>query len=111
MSIIKKVLADTITVPFPDDPLKGKFATAGSIFAVAMNLVFTAAFVIGLAYVIISGVKLATSGGDKLALQSAKKSLTWAIVGVFVIVGFRALIEIIGKLLGATTLPGTIPSF
>jgi len=108
---IKKAFADTINVPLPNDVFGNKYATAGNLFAVVMNLVFATAFVIGLANVIISGVKLAAGGGDKLALQTAKKSITWSIIGVLVIVGFRALIEIIGNLLGGSRLPNTIPDF
>ena len=113
MNIIKSAWADTIDVTLPDNPLGTQFDTAGSVFAVIMNLVFALSFVIALAFMLISGVKLAASGGDKLALQTAKKSFMWALIGTLLIVGARTLIFIIVELLGASApqIPGTIPSF
>ena len=108
---IKNAFAATIPVTLPDDPLS-RYTSLGSVLAVVMNFTFYIALAIALAFGIISGIKLASSQGDKLALQTARKSLMWSIIGFIVVIGFRSIIEVILKLLGSTgTIPTTIPGF
>ncbi|MFH1955459.1 MAG: hypothetical protein ABIJ36_00920 [Patescibacteria group bacterium] len=106
------LLADTTSVTLPEDPLGTRFQTVGAISTSIINLVFWVALAVVSAHLIISGVKLASSGGDKLAIQTAKKSFFWAVLGFIVVVGFRSIIELVSALLGGTTaIPNTIPDF
>ncbi len=108
---IKNACAATIPVKLPDDPLS-RYDTLGSVLGVVMNFTFYIALAVALAFGIISGIKLASSQGDKLALQTARKSLMWSIIGFIVVIGFRSIIEVILGLLGSSgTVPTTIPGF
>ena len=113
MELIRKAYADVINVTLPNDPLNGTFSSLGSIYAVALNIVFATAVAITLVYIIVSGIKLATSEGDKMAIQSARKTLYYAIAGFFVAVGFRAIVEIIVNILTGSSgnLPNSVPNF
>ncbi|MBU1016970.1 hypothetical protein KJ678_02290 [Patescibacteria group bacterium] len=107
-----KLLADTTNVILPDDPLGTRFQTVGAISTSIINLVFWVALAIASAHLIITGVKFGASGGDKFALQAAKKSFLWGVVGFIVVIGFRSIIELVSALLGGTTaIPNTIPDF
>jgi len=101
-----------LDVNLPEDPLGARFNSVGSISTALMSLVFWVALAVVSAHLIITGVKLASSGGDKLAIQSAKKSFLWGIAGFIVVVGFRSIIELVASLLGGTAnIPSTIPNF
>lgn len=108
---IKNAFAALIEVKLPTDPLS-RYTSLGGILGVVMNFAFFIALAVTLAFGIISGLKLASSQGDKLALQTARKSLMWSIIGFIVVIGFRSIIEVILGLLGSTgTVPTTIPGF
>ena len=107
-----RLLAASIPVNLPDDPLGNRFTSVGNISTSIISLIFWVSLAIVSAHLIITGVKFAASGGDKLAIQSAKKSFLWGILGYIVVIGFRSIIELVAALLGGTNpIPGTIPNF
>lgn len=58
--------------------------------------------------IISSGFKYLTSGGDPKAAEGAKKTLTYAVSGLLLLIGSYLLIQIIGGITGTT---GTITIF
>ncbi len=46
-------------------------------------------------YIVISGIKIATAGGDVTRVQDAKKSLYWGLIGAVVILGVYVIINTI----------------
>ncbi len=65
-------------------------------------------------WMIISGIRYMSAGGDEKAVAAARKSLTYAVFGFILILGAYAIIAIIGRLLGTITtngVPVNIPFF
>ncbi|MBU0619177.1 pilin [Patescibacteria group bacterium] len=58
---------------------------------------------------IIGGFQYLTAGGDQKALAKAKMTLTWAVIGIIVLVGSWFLIRFINEFTGAAILDFTIP--
>lgn len=61
------------------------------------------AFVVVLAVIMIiwSGLLFMTAGGDEKKISTAKRALTWALVGVAIAIASKGLIYLIGNFLGA----------
>ena len=87
-----------------------KWSNVTNINQAIINTVFWVGIAVALAFGVINGVKYAMSGGDKFAAQAAKQGVTNAIIGFIIVIGFRTIVELIMRLLGATGAPtGTTP--
>ncbi len=90
--------------------------TLACLWVVIQNVInaFTAlAGVVALFLIVYSGIKFVTSGGDKEKLESAKKTLTFAIIGLIFIITSFLILKVIGDLTGVgfktiTTPPGSL---
>ena len=51
--------------------------------------------------IIFSGIKFLTSGGDPKQVESARKTLTYAVAGLIIILFSFAIIKLIGTVTGA----------
>lgn len=56
--------------------------------------------VIAVFFIILSGIKLILSGGDQIQIQKAKKTLTFAIIGLVIISLAFVIINFIGSRVG-----------
>ena len=65
-----------------------------------LNVLLLASAAVFVMYVFLSAIKFAMSQGDPKALQGAKGSLTWAVIGFIVIIGVFAMLVIIKNVLG-----------
>jgi|GEM_PF-3940235 hypothetical protein len=70
-----------------------------------LNLVLYASAAIFVAMVFASALKFALAQGDPKALQGAKGSLTWAIIGFIVIIGVFTLLVVLKNVLGLKDSP------
>jgi heme O synthase-like polyprenyltransferase len=80
-------------------------ATLRCIPAVLSNVVDWAIGLAGLVavfFIIFSGFKFLTSGGDPKQVEGARKTMTYAIAGLIIIFIAFALIKLIGTITGAT---------
>jgi hypothetical protein len=78
-------------------------ATLRCIPAVMGNVItfaLIASGVVALFFVILAGAKLVTSGGDQKKVDSARKTLTWAIIGLVIILLAIFLVNFIGVITG-----------
>lgn len=46
-------------------------------------------------FIAVSGLRYVTSHGDENAMEGAKKTLTWAVIGLVVVIGAWAIVRII----------------
>lgn len=69
------------------------FSTVIGVMTVIAFIWFTIQFILG-------AIGIMTSGGDKAALESAKKKLTTGIIGLVVVIAAIFLINLIGYILG-----------
>lgn len=85
----------------PGDP--NGIATLQCVPIVFENIVRAAllfAGVVALFFIIISGIRLITSGGDPKAVEGARKTLTFAIIGLVIILLSFFIISVIGYITG-----------
>lgn len=74
----------------------------GPLFQNIIGAALTFAGVVGLFFIIFSGFKFITSGGDPKQLEEARKTLTYAVIGLLVILFSFFIINIIAETTGAT---------
>lgn len=67
----------------PED-LKLPSVTASGGLGSILTIVFTAAGLLAVIFIIVGGVKYILSGGDSSGIKSAKETITYAIVGLIV---------------------------
>ena len=80
-------------------------ATINCIPAVFQNIINWALLLAGIAavfFVIISGIKFLLSGGDPKQIQGARSTLTYAIIGLVVILLSFAVINFVAALTGVS---------
>lgn len=86
----------------PSDP--NSAPTLGCATVVFSNIVDAAlifAGVVALFFIVISGIKFITSGGDPKQVEGARKTLTWAIIGLVVVFLSFFIVKLISYLTGA----------
>lgn len=71
------------------------------IFQLVINFVFGLAGIAAVFFVFLAGVKFITSGGDAKQVEGARKTLTYAIIGLVVILASFAIINIVSQITGA----------
>lgn len=81
--------------------LKFAGSNLGTIVAAALPYVFTAAGVLLLIYLLLSGLEYMTSRGEPKAVEAAKNKITSALVGFVVVFVAYWIVQIIGTILGA----------
>ncbi|MFH1565844.1 MAG: hypothetical protein ABIB98_01425 [bacterium] len=105
------ILAEAAGVTLPTTGLETTVTSAGAGIGLVINIAFYIGIGICLLFVILGGIKYATSGGDKFAAQEGKSAITNAIIGFVVIVAFRAIIIVVSSALGAPNTTRGLPLF
>lgn len=80
-------------------------ATLSCIPYVLQNIIFWAFALVGIAaviFVIYGGVKFVLSGGDPKQVDGARKTITYALIGLALVISAFVIINIIGVVTGAT---------
>ena len=90
---------ETITLCPNKSPLCG--LTIGLVIGGLVNLVLVVAFLLAFAFLVIGGIKWIMSGGDKAGTESAKGTVTAALVGLVIVLVSWALINFLGTFFGA----------
>ncbi len=70
------------------------------VFKLVLNWLLILAGTVALIFVILSGISYITSGGDQKKLENAKHTLTYAILGLIVILAAIFIIRIISYVTG-----------
>ena len=98
-----KNLVFTVAVA-AEDGYQGVDLTIQSVFGIITGLVcwFSQfALVLIVVYIVIYGVKFMMAQGNQTKYDEAKKSFTWGLVGVLVILGTYTIIATVANALGA----------
>lgn len=80
-------------------------ATLNCIFPLFQNIIsvlLSFAGIVALFFIIISGFRYMTSGGDPKQLEGARKTLTYAILGLAVVLGSFFVINLIAEATGVS---------
>ena len=86
------------------DPLTNKVMTLGCLPGLVGNLVYwllVFAGTVALFFIIFSGIKFLTSQGDPKQVEGARKTLTWAIAGLILVLSSFAILIFIANITGA----------
>lgn len=96
-SLVGKAFADTnaANVPLPADPLTGEWTSIGGMLTAAVNITFYISLAVVVMFLMIGGIKYATSGGDPKSAAAAKQTITNALIGALIVIAFRALLAFI----------------
>ncbi len=86
----------------PREVPTGGIDTGQKIINLGFNLLFIVGVILTIALVIYSGIQWTLSGGDKEKIASARARLTYAIIGLVVIVTAFAIVRLIISFLGGT---------
>lgn len=75
----------------------------GEIFVqTIVNSLFGLAAILAIIFLIWGGMQWSASGGDKQALDAAKKRITYSIIGLVVVILSFVLVNFVGSFLGVT---------
>jgi len=96
------VFAETISLP---NPLPN-ISTPEDLVKKVVNWLLGLVSVIALIVLVIGGFRYLTSGGNEKAMESAKNIITWAVVGLVIILCSAIIINVIISILGG---PSTNP--
>jgi len=78
------------------------FDCIGPLLQTAVSWIFTFAGIIAFLFIIYAGIRFITSGGDAKQVESARKILTYAIIGLLIILSAFFIINIIADFTGVT---------
>jgi hypothetical protein len=81
----------------------GNTASLGSIVGIVMNVLFILVGALGVAFIVIGGIKYITSGGDEKKVASAKNTILYAVIGLVVAILARVIIGIVLNAIGTST--------
>jgi hypothetical protein len=83
----------------------------GNIIPAALRILLIAAAVVALVFLIIGGIKWITSGGDKAQVESARGTVTSALIGLMVVLAAWALLTLVSYFFGVNVTNFDIPTF
>lgn len=111
--MIVTLLAQRINNPIAPGLSPASAGAGESSFAAIIQVIITWMFVIAallfFAYFLIGGIRWITSGGDKNSIESARSSITQALIGLVVISALYVIVKLLEALLGIKLLELTIP--
>lgn len=58
--------------------------------------------ILGVIFIIIGGISVLTSRGDQNRLSTGKKTITWAVVGIIILVLAYAIVNVIARFFGVS---------
>ena len=86
------------------NPLNGSgINSLGNLFGLAINIVMGVGVALTVIFLILGGIKYVTSQGDKTQTQTARESLTNAVIGFIVVIGAFVIRTIVLGLLSGNT--------
>lgn len=105
-------MGGNITNPFISPELQAMTGTQflGKLIGVAITLSIIVGAVAFIFMIITAGISLITSGGDKSATEQARQKLTFAFVGLFVLVAVFVIINLVQNLFNINLLLFNIPT-
>ncbi len=84
----------------PKNVPNGGLDYLGKVLSNGLTMFMTVGIILCLIFIVWSGVQWATSSGDKNKLASARGRITWAIVGLVIILLVFFILNVVGKLFG-----------
>jgi hypothetical protein len=80
----------------PSNIPSGGIDLVGEIFRNSYTIMLIITVVLCLIFIVYGAINWITSGGDKQKLESARKKITWAIIGLIVALSSFAIVALLG---------------
>lgn len=93
--------------PKGTDP--AQFTDLEFVFHRVTTALFQVAGIVAFVFLLIGGFKYLTSSGDEDALEQAQKTITYAAIGLLVVLGSWLLLDVLGQTLNIDFLQFEIP--
>ena len=98
--------------PYINTGLEGRvsFTNIGELLG---NIIIASMVIAGLMvffYLIMGGIQYITSGGDKAQAEAARNRITYALIGLVIVVGSFAIIKLIESFFGLSILNPRLPT-
>ena len=84
--------------------------TLPNIVPVVIQMILIVAALVALVFLIVGGIKWITSGGDKTAVESARGTITSALIGLLIVFAAWAIIRLIEYFFGLAILDLKVPT-
>lgn len=68
----------------------------------SLRILFVVAILLAFFYIILAGISWITSGGDKQKVESARKKITFSIIGLSIVFAGYFILSLIGHFFGVT---------
>lgn len=78
----------------------GKTAGLNNLLSVGITLLFVFSILLTLFFLIYGGISFITSGGDKQKVANARQKLTFAIIGLIIVLSAYFIVNVIFNLFG-----------
>lgn len=92
-------------IPAPIGIPSGGLSIKGEeILSTTINLFLIVAVVLAVVFLLLGGIRWITSAGDQKGIESARKQITYAIVGLIIVVAAFLIVNLIGEFLNTTKL-------
>lgn len=93
------------------NPAPAEFPDLEYVFDKGLEAIFALGGLVAFVYLIVGGFKYLTAGGDEKAIMAAKQTLTWAIIGLLIVVFSFLILKTLGDpgFLNLPLLEFTIP--
>lgn len=90
-------LSQALEIPKPASKVPtGGLAEVGNVIKNSFTWMIVLAIILVLFVLVWSGIQWITSGGDKTKVAAAKARLTWAIVGLVIVLGSFFIVAMLG---------------
>jgi hypothetical protein len=98
MSYLSLTLPSGQTINAPASLPSGGLDTTKGVINNALTLMLIFAVIITLIFLIWAGIQWVSSGGDKTKLGAARARLTWAIIGLVIVLISFFIVNVLGSL-------------
>lgn len=102
MQLIQQVFADQGAIDKTIATTSLGVASLPDVFAVVTNIALGIGIALAVIFLIVGGIQYITSKGDQKAAETARKTLTNAVIGFIIVVGAFTIKAIVGGALGIT---------
>ena len=84
--------------------IKNVFPTLGSLVSVIISLLFGLGVLVAFIMLLVGSIKYMNSGGDTEAASGARSTITYAIIGLVLVICAFVIVKVLGTIIGFTSI-------
>ncbi len=109
LSPVAALAAEGDPVPVEIDTAIFKVRSVEDLIRIIVNMILIIAGVLVFAFMLVGGIQYISSGGDKVQAQSARDKITYAIIGLVIIVAAYAVAKVLEVVFGINIFNFNLP--